>query len=134
MKLTQEEASKSKKKRAMEESSKTSMRKQCRAANGKECAGKGECSDGKCVCDQGFDSSNNCQYPVCPKDCSGNGECLQGRCLCDEVHTGVDCSLKICLEDCGANGWCNNGTCMNLALDLVFPTVTRRLQLLLQVH
>ena len=40
MKLTQEEASKSKKKRAMEESSKTSMRKQCRAANGKECAGR----------------------------------------------------------------------------------------------
>jgi len=110
---TAEEAKKLKNKKLIEEKAKKSLKMQCRAENDKFCAGRGECGkDGKCVCDDGFDSSNNCMYKLCPGNgCSGNGECLQGRCLCGAGFTGTDCSMKVCLQDCGANGWCNNGTC-----------------------
>ena len=92
---TAEEAKKLKNKKLIEEKAKKSLKMQCRAENDKFCAGRGECGrDGKCVCDDGFDSSNNCMYKICPgNSCSGNGECLQGRCLCGAGFTGIDCSM-----------------------------------------
>lgn len=110
---TSEEQKKAQNKKMLEEKTKKSLKMQCRAENDKLCADRGECSpDGKCVCEENYDASNNCMYKVCPGNgCSGNGECLQGRCLCGAGFTSTDCSMKVCLQDCGANGWCNNGTC-----------------------
>jgi hypothetical protein len=129
VKLTKEETVKAKKKKVLEERMKVGQKKQCRAENGQTCGGRGECIDGHCICDAGFDATNNCMYAMCPNACYGNGECLQGQCLCDEVHTGADCSMKICSEDCGKSGWCNNGTCAcELGYGPGFPNCDKKVQ------
>ncbi|MBN3295248.1 TENA protein, partial [Amia calva] len=74
------------------------------------CNNRGQCVNGKCVCDTGF-TGMDCSTRSCRSDCSNHGHCLSGRCVCESGFTGNDCSLPLCPGDCSGHGRCVEGEC-----------------------
>jgi len=80
---------------------------------GKGCNDQGECKDGKCVCNQGFEGEF-CTLSVCPVLCSGQGEYVNGECKCRPGWKGKECHIRYedCEEpDCSGHGHCQDGIC-----------------------
>ncbi|XP_063699166.1 attractin-like protein 1 isoform X2 [Culicoides brevitarsis] len=58
------------------------------------CSGHGYCSDGECMCDDGYEGIG-CHIPICPNNCSAElrqGHCHGTKCSCAEGFAGADCS------------------------------------------
>ena len=59
------------------------------------CSGNGECSNGKCRCNLGFEGIT-CERPICPGNCvPPRGVCLDGKCYCNENYAGPGCSMQV---------------------------------------
>ena len=106
-----------------------------------DCSGNGECVNGTCECNDGWegdacnvrkDLSKTCPTNTPNTVCSGNGYCNDmGQCVCDDTNnwSGLDCSQQIetkfkrpyshadCPSNdkdtvCSSNGTCVNQTCV----------------------
>uniref|UniRef100_A0A3Q3FZI1 N-acetylglucosamine-1-phosphodiester alpha-N-acetylglucosaminidase n=1 Tax=Labrus bergylta TaxID=56723 RepID=A0A3Q3FZI1_9LABR len=63
--------------------------RRCKVAN---CSGHGECVDGRCWCQQGW-QGDACDSLVCQQaDCEPHGVCTAGGCVCDAGWRGKNCS------------------------------------------
>eukprot|EP01029_Cantina_marsupialis_P020747 TRINITY_DN4887_c0_g2_i1.p1 TRINITY_DN4887_c0_g2~~TRINITY_DN4887_c0_g2_i1.p1 ORF type:complete len:1566 (-),score=382.43 TRINITY_DN4887_c0_g2_i1:596-5293(-) len=80
------------------------------------CSGNGECKNGVCQCNGGWDG-DSCETKIwtsCETSCSGHGVCLleQGVCICDTSWNGSrDCSIPSCPSNCSGHGTCEDGHC-----------------------
>ncbi|XP_055515945.1 tenascin isoform X7 [Leucoraja erinacea] len=76
------------------------------------CNDRGQCVDGRCVCEAGY-TGDDCGFEdLCLNDCSDQGRCINGVCHCFEGYTGEDCSHEVCRVDCGEHGICQKGVCV----------------------
>lgn len=56
----------------------------------------GDCIDGTCACDPGFEGVNCDQATPCFNvDCNNNGDCVDNLCNCDEGFEGVNCETEL---------------------------------------
>ena len=71
------------------------------------CGDNGTCTDGQCVCDEGFvlqDAAPRCVQPACvPRTCAAAGA------TCGGIDDG--CGGTLVCGDCGENGACTDGAC-----------------------
>ena len=66
-----------------------------RDADGRSCAGRGQCSLGfLCVCQEGW-AGEACEEDACPRHCSGHGVCQSGVCSCQPGFAGAGCSVSL---------------------------------------
>ncbi|XP_067667733.1 integrin beta-PS-like isoform X2 [Haliotis asinina] len=71
----------------------------CYYFNGTICGGRGRCSCGQCICNDGFsgeDCSNDmsvdkCKSPATGLICNGHGQCVSNQCMCEPPYAGVRC-------------------------------------------
>jgi len=75
------------------------------------CSLHGECIDGECECEPGFEGDSCGVESVCEPstDCSGHGVCRYGICFCDPGYNGTACELMnelVCPQQCSGNGFC----------------------------
>lgn len=75
------------------------------------CTGHGECVEGLCLCEEGF-NGEDCGQAICLNNCTGKGWCQDGVCICREGKAGPDCSGNTCPESCNGNGACEVGVCL----------------------
>ncbi|KAM8840692.1 integrin beta-8 isoform 2-T2 [Spinachia spinachia] len=79
-----------------------------------DCAGRGVCECGRCVCDHtrlGFVHGKYCEIDdfSCPYhgglSCGGRGACVSGECVCEDDWTGDSCGCPVSTATCqSANG------------------------------
>jgi len=78
------------------------------AVMGLVCSGRGECVDGRCVCDAGF-RSFDCSRLTCENGCSGHGSCgVDGQCACYPGWFGSECAFPTCFRNCSGHGVCES--------------------------
>ncbi|XP_060905488.1 N-acetylglucosamine-1-phosphodiester alpha-N-acetylglucosaminidase-like [Labrus mixtus] len=83
--------------------------RRCNPAN---CSGHGECVDGRCRCQQGW-QGDACDSLVCQQaDCEPHGVCTAGGCVCDAGWRGKNCSQE-CLPGFYGDGCNKTCTCIN---------------------
>ncbi|TRY86791.1 hypothetical protein DNTS_022597 [Danionella cerebrum] len=87
-----------------------------------DCSGHGHCTEGQCVCQQGW-SEPDCANLTCQGACGEHGICTDNGCVCDAGWMGSNCSQacvrgsygdgcnQICV--CSNGGWCDpvHGRC-----------------------
>nr|XP_046255515.1 N-acetylglucosamine-1-phosphodiester alpha-N-acetylglucosaminidase [Scatophagus argus] len=84
--------------------------RRCQPAN---CSGHGDCVDGRCRCQAGWQGAV-CDSLVCqPPTCGPHGVCTANGCVCDAGWTGANCSRE-CLpgfygDSCNQTCACVNG-------------------------
>ncbi|XP_032905095.1 tenascin isoform X11 [Amblyraja radiata] len=76
------------------------------------CNDRGQCVDGRCVCEAGYTGDDCGLEDLCLNDCSDQGRCMHGVCHCFEGYTGEDCSHEVCRVDCGEHGICQKEVCV----------------------
>ncbi len=79
---------------------------------GINCGEHGHCSNGSCICNDGW-SGNGCNIPtIC--ECSIYGTCINNVCICQDGWEGERCDIdEQCAGiDCGEHGKCIEGTCV----------------------
>lgn len=76
------------------------------------CNDRGQCVDGRCVCEAGYTGDDCGLEDLCLNDCSDQGRCINGVCHCFEGYTGEDCSHEVCRVDCGEHGICHKEVCV----------------------
>ncbi len=80
------------------------------------CLNGGACSDGTCICPQGY-TGTNCEQledPCLNINCQNGGNCVDGICQCPPGYSGTNCELQVdpCAGvNCQNGGVCVNGTC-----------------------
>ncbi len=82
-------------------------------------ADHGKCTNGKCLCDPGFEGADCTKRIHCPKsngnlECGGDarGICNFGKCTCKAGFEGKACQTETpCDDDCSKNGLCVRGEC-----------------------
>jgi hypothetical protein len=82
-------------------------------------ADHGKCTNGKCLCDPGFEGPDCTKRIRCPKstgnlECGGDarGICNFGKCTCKAGFEGKACQTETpCDDDCSKNGLCVRGEC-----------------------
>jgi|EP01046_Picozoa_sp_COSAG06_P050276 hypothetical protein len=82
-----------------------------------DCGSHGSCSGGRCVCESGAYTGDQCQnYDTCYGiDCGRHGTCSGGTCTCESgAYTGDRCqNYDACYGiDCGSHGSCSRGRCV----------------------
>uniref|UniRef100_UPI0037E82893 N-acetylglucosamine-1-phosphodiester alpha-N-acetylglucosaminidase-like n=1 Tax=Semicossyphus pulcher TaxID=241346 RepID=UPI0037E82893 len=81
----------------------------CQPAN---CSGHGDCVDGRCRCQGGWQGAA-CDSLVCqPADCEPHGVCTAGGCVCDAGWRGKNCSQE-CLPGFFGDGCNQTCACVN---------------------
>ena len=86
-----------------------------------DCSNRGQCFDGRCVCDFGY-HGNDCAIgghlklelfgPKCPNNCTGHGQCDGGDCVCELDWVGKECDLPaLCPGNCSGHGLCSHQQC-----------------------
>jgi len=79
-----------------------------------DCNNHGSCTDGACVCKDGW-SGTHCEIdPACAGiDCGAHGSCSAGACVCTDGWSGTNCEIEPACAgvDCGAHGSCSGGIC-----------------------
>ena len=86
-----------------------------------DCNYKGQCDNGKCVCNEGS-GGDFCEERDCPGEdpwhgkpaCSGHGACnrVTGECRCDGQWVGDSCEEDhYCWKNCSSRGTCRLGKC-----------------------
>ncbi|XP_029959508.1 N-acetylglucosamine-1-phosphodiester alpha-N-acetylglucosaminidase isoform X2 [Salarias fasciatus] len=81
----------------------------CRPVN---CSGNGDCVDGRCRCQEGWQGAA-CDSLVCqPPACGAHGVCTAGGCVCDAGWRGKNCSQE-CLPGFYGDGCNQTCSCIN---------------------
>ena len=79
------------------------------ACAGIDCNGNGYCSDGKCICNNGY-TGTHCDRNDCLSNCN-HGYCSGSTCNCDEGYSGRYCDFNECHSSC-ESGYCSGSTCI----------------------
>ncbi|RVE63067.1 hypothetical protein OJAV_G00163120 [Oryzias javanicus] len=83
--------------------------KSCKPDN---CSGHGECVDGQCRCQRGW-QGEACDSLLCqPSDCGSHGVCTANGCVCDAGWRGENCSHE-CLPGFYGDGCTHTCSCVN---------------------
>ncbi|XP_038566307.1 N-acetylglucosamine-1-phosphodiester alpha-N-acetylglucosaminidase isoform X1 [Micropterus salmoides] len=83
--------------------------RRCQPAN---CSGHGDCVDGRCQCQEGWQGAA-CDSLVCqPPTCGPHGVCTANGCVCDAGWRGKNCSQE-CLPGFYGDGCNQTCTCVN---------------------
>ena len=68
---------------------------------GIDCGIGGNCTDGNCTCQNGFENVGNFCEDMCEGiNCGPGAECLVGNCTCQTGYTNV---TNFCEETCALN-------------------------------
>ncbi|XP_036930218.1 N-acetylglucosamine-1-phosphodiester alpha-N-acetylglucosaminidase-like [Acanthopagrus latus] len=83
--------------------------RRCQPAN---CSGHGDCVDGRCRCQDGWQGAA-CDALVCqPPACGPHGVCTAGGCVCDAGWRGKNCS-QVCTPGFYGDGCNQTCSCVN---------------------